>query len=68
MVTGTQSKIEQPRYPKRNLPLTNYCEVDEPDEDEFICKLMSCVCPKLSDLRYKCSGDTIILHKDLDLF
>ena len=40
--TANIKRIKQPRYPRRNLPLKNYCEVDEPDEDDFICKEMNC--------------------------
>ena len=29
------------RYPRRNLPPTNYAALESPNEDDFICKLSS---------------------------
>ena len=32
------------RYPRRNLPPTNYAALESPNEDDFICKLCESLC------------------------
>ena len=35
---NSTGRIKQARYPRRDRPTPNYCELEVPDEDDFICK------------------------------